>query len=93
MLLWRIIFPIFQTLLSPTVTCLNFDEPDLDSDLSLKILNVLPSQPVLLCVKKIGNPSSIKMNIEDIIIIGDKTIKAKKEKNLSIKFFIKKLVP
>ena len=40
-----------------------------------------------------NNKDDIKINIENIIIIGVEINNKIKEKNLSIKFFIKKLIP
>jgi hypothetical protein len=53
--------------------------------LSLKILNLLPSHPVLFCLKNTGKPSSITINNEAINNIGKVNNSIRIEKNLSIK--------
>ena len=65
----------------------------LNNDLNLKILNLLPSQPVLFCVNSIGKPSSKYIASEKKIRIGREKVKKIIEKNLSIRILINKGTP
>ena len=83
--------PTFKSLLSFIVTCSVLSKLVFFKDLSLKILNLLPSHPVLFWVNNMGLPSSIKINIDEIIKIGEAMIKKITDKNLSIKTLKKKV--
>ena len=85
--------PHLSFLSSLLVTCVVLSNFFLFKVLNLKILNLLPSQPVLSWVNKSGKPSSKIIKIEENNKIGsDKIIKIN-EKALSIKIFKSKLGP
>ena len=78
-------FPKKRTLLSPDWTCIVLSNFSFLRVLSLKILNLLPSHPVLFCLKNTGKPSSITINNEAVNNIGKVNSSIRIEKNLSIR--------
>lgn len=78
-------FPKKRSLLSPDWTCIVLSKFFFFRVLSLKILNLLPSHPVLFCLKNTGKPSSININNKAANNIGKVNNSIKIEKNLSIK--------
>ena len=85
--------PHLSFLLSSNVTWTVLSNVPFFNVLSLKILNLLPSHPVLFWVNNKGNPSSKKINNEETNKIGEANIKKNIDSILSKAILINKFIP